>query len=287
MLQKQLWKEATPSFSLETVLIRKDGSLIWCQVTSILFPDQGETLGYTIIEDITEKHDLRLQKDEFIGIATHELKTPITSLKASLQLMNRMIKNESAIPEKIAKLAADAQLYTLKLTHLVEDYLNTAKYEQGKLSINKRCFPLSDVIDGCCNHVQLDRRHYVTHSGDLAIEVYADRHKIDQVIVNFVNNALKYAPASEEIAIRVEQLKDHIKISVSDKGAGIPPEDIPHLFDRYYQINKGNTQTPGLGLGLYISAQIIKAHGGEIGVDSELGKGSTFWFTLPVQSDSF
>ena len=87
MLQKQLWKEATPSFSLETVLIRKDGSLIWCQVTSILFPDQGETLGYTIIEDITEKHDLRLQKDEFIGIATHELKTPVTSIKAYAQIL--------------------------------------------------------------------------------------------------------------------------------------------------------------------------------------------------------
>jgi PAS domain S-box-containing protein len=281
MLQEQLWREATPSFSLETTLIRKDGSIIWCQVTSTLFPDQKENLGYTIIEDITEKHELRLQKDEFIGIATHELKTPITSLKAALQLMNRMIKKESSIPEKIEKLAFEAQLYTAKLTHLVEDFLNTAKYEQGKLSINKRRFPLSDVIEGCCNHVQLDRRHFVTHSGDLSIEVYADRHKIDQVIVNFVNNALKYAPASKEIAIKVEEVTDTVKISVTDKGAGIPPDDIPHLFDRYYQINRGNNQTPGLGLGLYISEQIIKGHGGAIGVDSVLGEGSTFWFTLP------
>jgi PAS domain S-box-containing protein len=287
MLQKQLWKEATPSFSLETTLIRKDGSIIWCQVTSILFPDQEEQLGYTIIEDITEKHELRLQKDEFIGIATHELKTPITSLKAALQLMNRMIKKETNIPEKIGKLAFDAQLYTAKLTHLVEDFLNTAKYEQGKLSINKRRFPLSDVIEGCCNHVQLDRRHYVTHSGDLSIEVYADRHKIDQVIVNFVNNALKYAPSSEEIEIKVEEVIDAIKISVTDKGAGIPPDDIPHLFDRYFQVKKGNNPTPGLGLGLYISEQIIKGHGGNIGVASVLGKGSTFWFTLPrVEEDA-
>jgi PAS domain S-box-containing protein len=281
MLQEQLWEKSTPSFSLETVLIKKDGSLIWCQVTSILFPDQEENLGYTIIEDITEKHELRLQKDEFIGIATHELKTPITSLKAALQLMNRMIKKESAIPEKIAKLGFEAQLYTSKLTHLVEDFLNIAKLEQGKLSINKRWFPLSDVIESCCNHVQLDRRHYVTHSGDLSIEVYADRNKIDQIIVNFVNNALKYAPKSEEISIKAEQLTECTKISVTDRGSGIPPEDVPHLFDRYYQINKGDSQTPGLGLGLYISAQIIKGHGGEIGVDSKVGDGSTFWFTLP------
>jgi PAS domain S-box-containing protein len=287
MLQEHLWEKSTPSFTLETVLIKKDGSSIWCQVTSILFPDQGENLGYTIIEDITEKHDLRLQKDEFIGIATHELKTPITSLKAALQLMNRMIKKETNIPEKIAKLAFESQLYTSKLTHLVEDFLNTAKLEQGKLSINKRWFPLSDVIEGCCNHVQLDRRHFVTHSGDLSTEVYADRHKIDQIIVNFVNNALKYAPKSEEIAIKVDRLADGVKISVTDKGTGIQPEDVPHLFDRYYQIKKGGSQTPGLGLGLYISAQIIKGHGGEIGVDSVVGEGSTFWFTLPhVEKDN-
>jgi PAS domain S-box-containing protein len=281
MLQEQLWKNSTPSFSLETTLIRKDGSVIWCQVTSTLFPDQGENMGYTIIEDITEKHELRLQKDEFIGIATHEIKTPITSLKASLQLMNRMIKKESAIPEKIAKLAFEAQLYTSKLTHLVEDFLNTSKLEQGKLSINKRWFPLSDVIEGCCNHVQLDRRHYITHGGDLSVEVYADRHKIDQIIVNFVNNALKYAAESKEIYIKVEKLNHCTKISVTDKGAGIPPDDIPHLFDRYFQVKKGGNQSPGLGLGLYISAQIIKGHDGEIGVDSVVGQGSTFWFTLP------
>lgn len=282
LLQEQLWKESTPSFSLETALIKKDGSLIWCKVTSTLFPDQGENMGYTIIEDITEKHELQLQKDEFIGIATHELKTPITSLKASLQLMNRIIKkDEGIIPEKVKKLAFEAQLYASKLTHLVEDFLNTSKLEQGKLSINKRWFPLSDVIEGCCNHVQLDRRHYVTHSGDLSIEVYADRHKIDQIIVNFVNNALKYASESEEISIHVEQLANSTKISVTDKGAGIPAKDIPHLFDRYFQIKKGMNQSAGLGLGLYISAQIIKGHDGEIGVDSVVGEGSTFWFTLP------
>jgi PAS domain S-box-containing protein len=281
ILQEQLWKRATPSFSLETVLRKKDGSLIWCRVTSILFPDQGENLGYTIIEDITERHELQLQKDEFIGIATHELKTPITSLKAGLQLLNRLIRKESNIPEKIIKLASDAQSYAAKLTHLVEDFLNSSKLEQGKLSINKRWFPLSDVIEGCCNHVQLDRKHFVSHSGDLSTEVYADRHKIDQIIVNFVNNALKYAPRSEEILIKVEDLTDCTKVSVTDKGAGIAEEDIPHLFDRYYQIRRGDNQNPGLGLGLYISAQIIKGHGGEIGVDSEIGKGSAFWFTLP------
>lgn len=281
MLQQQLWEKSMPFFSLETTLIKKNGALVQCQVTSILFPDQGGNLGYTIIEDTTEKHELQLQKDEFLRIATHELKTPITSLRAALQLMNRMIKKELNIPEKIIKLAHDAQLYTSKLTHLVEDFLNTAKLEQGKLSINKCWFPLSDVIEGCCDHVQLDQKHYVTHSGDLSAEVFADRHKIDQILVNFVNNALKYAPLSEEISIKVEQLTSYTKISVTDKGAGIPAEDVPHIFDRYYQNKKGDIQGSGLGLGLYISAKIIEGHGGNIGVDTQIGKGSSFWFTLP------
>ncbi|TFF30350.1 sensor histidine kinase [Mucilaginibacter psychrotolerans] len=283
LLQKHLWEESTPFFTLETVLIRKDKTLIRVRVTSILFPDQGTNLGYTTIEDITEQHALKLQKEEFIGIASHELKTPITRLKAVLQLLNRMIKKESNIPEKIVTLAHEGQLYVGKLIHLVEDLLNSSKLEQGQLSIHRIKFPLSDVIEGCCNHVRLDRKHYVTHSGDLDTEIYADRHKIDQILVNFVNNAVKYAPLSEEIAIKVEKLTDRIKISVTDKGNGIPPEDVPHLFDRYYQVKKGEIQSSGLGLGLYISSEIIKRHGGEIGVDSQIGVGSSFWFTLPIE----
>jgi signal transduction histidine kinase len=281
-LQKQLWEESTPSFSLETVLIRKDGSLIWVNVTSILIPDQGENLGYTIIQVISEQHALKLQKEEFIGIASHELKTPITSLKAILQLMIRMIKKESSIPEKIANLANEAQLNVGKLIHLVEDLLNASKLEQGQLSVTKKLFPLSYVIEDCCNHVRLDRKHYVTHSGNLALRVYADKNKIDQILVNFVNNAVKYAPASEEIAIQVQEQDDHVKVSVTNKGQGIPAEDLPHLFERYYQVSKGENHASGLGLGLYIAAEIIKKHNGEIGVDSTVGEGSTFWFTLPL-----
>ena len=280
-LQEQLWQKSTPSFSLETILTKKDGSIIWVSVTSILFPDNGETLGYTIIEDITEKHALKLHKEEFISIASHELKTPVTSLKAVLQLLNRMFKKESVITEKMATLANEAQLYTSKVIHLIEDLLNTSKFERGELSIHRRLFPLSDVIDGCCNHVKLDKKHYLTHNGDLSTVVFADRHKIDQILVNFVNNAVKYAPESEEISIHVERLAGSTKISVKDRGKGIPPDDLPHLFDRYYQVMKGEKQSSGLGLGLYISREIIKSHGGDIGVESKLGEGSTFWFTLP------
>ena len=105
---------------------------------------------------------------------------------------------------------------------------------------------------------------------------------IEHVLINLVDNGMKYAPDSKEIIINAERLNDKIKISVTDYGKGIPPEKIPQLFDRYYRVNKDANKTSGLGLGLYISAEIIKRHGGEIGVENEPSEGCTFWFTIPI-----
>lgn len=281
ILQEKLWKKATPSFSIETTLMKKDGSVIWCQVTSILFKDKGETLGYTIIDDITEKHQLRLQKDEFISVASHELKTPLTSLKGVLQLLNRKINGEAVITDKHISLAQNAITYTEKLTNLVADLLNSTKIEQGQLTLNKSIFKLSDVLDECCNHIVLEGKYYLSLHGNLSLEVFADQQKIEQVLVNLVNNSVKYAPESVEIVVRIEDLADRVKVSVIDRGKGIPAENIPNLFDRYYRVNNNGNEKSGLGLGLYISAEIIRRHGGEMGVVSEPEQGSTFWFTIP------
>lgn len=116
----------------------------------------------------------------------------------------------------------------------------------------------------------------------MEIKVYADAARIDQVVINFINNAIKYAPESKEIRICIEKVNNMAKVSVIDKGPGIPLEKLRHLFDRYYRADSSGSQYTGLGLGLYISSEIIKKHNGTIGVDSEVGKGSTFWFTLPV-----
>lgn len=280
-LQKTLWEKLSPSFSIETCLRRTDGKLIWCQVTSILFPDNGENFGYTIIEDITERHNLRLQREEFISVASHELKTPITSLQATIQIINKIVNRDRAISDNLKKLAGNAERHTKKLNRLVSDLLNSTKIEQGQLSLNKNLFTLADVIDGCYGHLQSGTGHYITFTGDHSLQVMADQHKIDQVIVNMVNNAVKYAPGANEIVIHIERESHCTKISVIDKGRGIPQESLNSLFDRYYRVDESQTQVSGLGLGLYISAEIIRRHGGIIGVESELGVGSTFWFTLP------
>lgn len=280
ILQKELWEKETPYFNLETCLCRKDGTIVWVHVTSVLFNDGGKTFGYTLLEDITKQYKEKIKKEEFISVASHELKTPITTMKASLQLMNRMISNEKNFPSKILKLSQEAEKYTSKLSHLVGDLLNLSNFEQGEMTLNKTKFKLSDLIDECCSHIRFEGKYTIIHKGNHAIEVVADKYKIDQVLVNLVNNAIKYAPESTEITIKVDSLKKAHRISVIDTGKGIPAENIPHLFERYYQVNK-RSKTAGLGLGLYISAEIIRVHEGEIGVKSELGKGSTFWFTIP------
>jgi len=233
--------------------------------------------------ELAQSRKMQALKDEFLTIASHELKTPITSLKATLQLMNRMICDSTANNNQLVKLAQNGERHIAKLSHLVDDLLNSTKAEQGELALSKKTFKMSEVIDGCCGHIFLDGKYTIRYEGDHSVEICADQHKIDQVMINFVNNAVKYAPDSKEIVVSVERRENCIKVSVTDHGRGIPSEDQPHVFKRYYRGNK-KSQISGLGLGLYISSEIIRKHGGDIGVESELDKGSTFWFTLPFEN---
>ena len=130
--------------------------------------------------------------------------------------------------------------------------------------------------------MRIEGVYTIRSEDDVDLKVCADAGRIDQIMINFVNNAIKYAPGSKEIRIKVERLGNLAKVSVIDKGPGIPPEQLPYLFDRYYRVDSSGSQYSGLGLGLYISSEIIKKHDGQIGVESEIGKGSVFWFTLPV-----
>jgi len=254
----------------------------WLRYQAKLYLDnQGKrqrTLGTVI--DITEYKALQQQKDDFISIASHELKTPITSLKASLQLLTRM--RETPNPVMFPRLLDQATRSMDKIAALVEDLLNVSKMNQGKVALRKEWFNVIDMLEKSCGHVRESSTHQLVVKGDPKLMVFADEHRIDQVVVNLVNNAIKYAPGSFNIYLEVEQVDELLKISVKDTGPGIPEDKIPHLFDRYFRADNSGNQVSGLGLGLYISADIIQRHGGKIGVESVIGGGSTFWFIIPL-----
>jgi PAS domain S-box-containing protein len=144
LLQKKLWETNMPSFTLETCLRKKDGSIIWCQVNSILLRDHGETLGYTIIEDISEQHELKKQREDFISIASHELKTPLTSLQGYLQLMDGMIESDTIITDRLKKLSKNAKRSILRLGALVGDLLDSTKISKGQLNLNISNFTIQN-----------------------------------------------------------------------------------------------------------------------------------------------
>lgn len=231
------------------------------------------------IYDITKEKLAERHKDDFISIASHELKTPITALKASLQLLNKIKQSPN---EKLPGLIEQANKSMIKVSVLVEDLLNVSKMNEGQFQLKKTWFNVLKVIEDCCPHVNADGLFNIITAGSAETEVFADAERIQRVLINFVNNAMKYASDSRDIHITVQKIDNNVKVSVIDYGRGIPTEKIPYLFDRYYRADLNGGQYSGLGLGLYISAEIIKKHHGEIGVNSEVGKGSEFWFTLPL-----
>ncbi|WP_295711321.1 CHASE3 domain-containing protein [Mucilaginibacter sp.] len=232
--------------------------------------------------DIQEIKQLQQQKDDFINIASHELKTPLTSLKSSVQLIHTM--KDRLSPEKMDDLVIRANKGVNKVAYLIEDLLYIGKLNQGQLDLNKTSITLSRIINDSSNHIKISGIYKVITTGDMALQVFADGERIEQVVVNFVNNAIKYAPLSKEIYIDITKDDTMAKVSVTDKGPGISHEKLPFLFDRYFRVQSSGSQYSGLGIGLYISAEIIKKHNGEIGADSKPGEGSTFWFTLPLQA---
>jgi len=260
----------------------KDGRWIWLEssITNLL-DDESVCAIVANFYNVTERIILEQKKDDFIGIASHELKTPITSLKASIQLLDRM-KNDPP-PDVLRELISRAKRNVEKLTALVEELLNASNIGQGHLYLDKSDFVMADLLAECCSHIYAVDKHNLIIQGDHDLHVCADKGRIDQVVVNLVNNAIKYASQSKDIFLSVERVDGMAKVSVKDNGPGVPTEKLPYIFDRYYRAETNSYNNSGLGLGLYISSEIIKKHGGQIGVDSSLGAGSTFWFTLPVE----
>lgn len=277
-------KSGAPVYDHEIGIQPLKGERFYISINAAPIKDEhGDTIaGIATFMDVTHRRKMIQKKDEFISVASHELKTPITSLKASLQMLNRV--NTDTNSELFHKLMTQANKSMTRVSTLIEDLLNASKFTGGQLHLNKTRVNLARLIRGCCEDIRMEAKYHIRIEGDETLEVNADPNKIDQIVINFINNAVKYAPDSLEINVYIVKKDGMACVSVTDEGPGIKPEKIPHLFERYYRVDTAGRQYSGLGLGLYISSEIVKKHHGKIGVESEFGKGSTFWFALPLSS---
>ncbi|MBC7567775.1 MAG: HAMP domain-containing histidine kinase [Pedobacter sp.] len=233
-----------------------------------------------ILKETTE--ELMKKKDEFMSIASHELKTPITTVKGLLQLVERVVVKEPTL-QQVAPMVQKASRQVNKLTGLVNDLLDVTKIQAGKLVLIQTEFVLLDLIEECIEQCQIgETQHEIFISGDPGLVIFADRNRLEQVICNLITNAIKYSPNGKELNIIYKGLSGSgVKVEVIDNGIGIPEQELINIFDRFFRVEHTSQNFSGLGLGLYISSEIIKHHHGSIGVESKQGVGSKFWFNLP------
>jgi signal transduction histidine kinase len=157
------------------------------------------------------------------------------------------------------------------------------KIHTGQMSLTLSSFRVDELIGNALEQVHYERHgKKIRLQGKTALTIEADKVRLEQVLVNLLTNAIKYSPKADEVTIRVQIIDSSLKISVKDNGIGIPSDKIPHLFGRYYRVENSSQSFSGLGMGLYISSEIVKLHNGRIGVSSELGEGSEFWFSIPI-----
>ncbi|WP_437918512.1 chemotaxis protein CheB [Sphingobacterium sp. LRF_L2] len=230
--------------------------------------------------------ELMNRKDEFMSIASHELKTPITSLKGMLQIGLKFVGQEKPT-HMIKDFLTKSLKQTDKLTFLVNDLLDVTKIHSGKMQLNYIEFDLKELVKDVINDVvNEDIPHDILLNSVDHLRISADRNRIEQVLINFLSNAIKYSPSAHKIIVEVnEQIGEGVRVAVKDFGIGISNDKKELVFDRFFRVEE-SIKYSGLGLGLFISKDIIERHHGYIGVDSVEGEGSTFWFVIPLDSRS-
>ncbi len=236
--------------------------------------------------DIEEQKQVEQKKDEFLSIASHELKTPLTSIKAYVQLLEKNIDKMDTGTVRNYLQRAETQLG--KLSDLIADLLDISKIESGRMKFNKRRFNFETMLNSTIDLIrQTNQDAVITKTGSAGIELFGDDVRLEQVLINYLTNAIKYSPDHKEVQLHVEvSPEQEIIVKVSDKGVGIPIEKQDKLFQKFFRVEDTSHRFQGLGIGLYICAEIIRRHNGTFGVVSEPGRGSTFYFSIPAAHQS-
>lgn len=240
------------------------------------------------IEDITERSEIEKQKDNFISVASHELKTPVTSIKVYTQMLQQLFANRG--DEKSEELMKRMKNQVDRLIQLIGNLLDLTKIANGALQYEEEEFDLNELIKTVADDMKAySQNHKLILELKPAPKITGDEHRIEQVLVNLIANAVKFSPDANKVVIHAKTISPlsnpkakQIEVCIQDFGMGISENMQRNIFERFFQVNSSESTIAGIGLGLYISAEIIKRHGGKIWVESRKGKGSEFYFTLPV-----
>jgi two-component system sensor histidine kinase VicK len=276
---------AGEKFELECpVIARNDGTVRWVKaVGTIQHGSHSKEVYFTgVLNDITQKKLIEQRKNDFIAMVSHELKTPLTSISGMLQILQNILKQhrDPFVPAALDKSFSQLR----KMNNMVSGFLNVAQLESGKLKLEKSRFDIAVLTEELIADLKMSNSTCtVIIKKEPNLQVEADRYKISSVITNLLSNAVKYSPLGAEISVVCIMENNDVRVSVADQGMGISQQNINKIFERFYRIESKETKNiAGFGIGLYLCAEIIAHHNGKIGVESQPGKGSVFWFTLPL-----
>lgn len=238
-----------------------------------------------LLEEIEFRKQAEHKKDEFISIASHELKTPLTSVKGYIQLLQRSLnKDDKALAQNHLD---KASIQLEKLNELIVDLLDISKIESGKLKFNMKVFCADNMVDNAIEMMQQSNPGFTINKlGKTHEMIYGDEMRLEQVVINFISNAIKYAPGTNQVNVTVNIKDGKLYLAVKDFGIGISKEQQHKIFDKFYRIEENSNRFNGLGIGLYICSEIINRHGGKIGVNSVPDEGSEFYFIIPIDEET-
>ena len=271
-------------FKAEYRLRNNQGEYRWFMDHGVpYFSDENVFLGYVgSCNEIQSIKEVDQRKDEFINAASHELKTPVTTMKVYTQMLMDLMTSIGHDQGKVYTLKIEQQ--TNKLLKLISNLLDLTKIQANRFELEKEDFNFRELMDELIeNHEATITTHTIELIGDCDFVLRADRDRIGQVLYNLIDNAKKYSPHADKITIKVTRTDQELKIEITDYGIGISPEDQARIFERFYRAGfEHKTSFPGLGIGLFLSMQIIREHHGHLNVKSSPGQGSTFALSLPL-----
>jgi len=270
-------------FTMEFMALAMDGTRRWLEATGRPVEADGETHSILVIRDITDR-SLRQLQERFLAMASHELRTPLTSLFGNAQLLSRALERGSPSSEELRAPVAIVLQQARRLQRLIEDLLDAERLRGKHMSLDLEEVDLRELVRTA---IELERplagtRDIRLDVPDKPVIVQCDSGRLEQVVINLVNNALAHAPQSEHIDVRLRVAEERAEIEVQDYGPGIPAAEQAQLFTPFYQVNRGQESHEGLGLGLFISHELVAAHGGTLDVSSSEGQGATFRVRLPL-----